>query len=167
MDPSPAEGEKRRTFLKRVATTAPILLTVAGRPAWANTCSISGMQSGNASRPGPVVCQGCSYTDWHATSSWPISKRTKFRELFTEDIYYDEKSIKRVVKKAAKGSARFELGAQAVAAALNAVTYGAETFGYDLSGIQTMYNCRVGNDDDDNLLRDLVSLNEGTNRTCG
>jgi len=90
----------------------------------------------------------------------------KFSTLFKQDPYYGDRHIESVVSKAVDGEPNFELGAQAVAAALNAATYGAETFGYDVSEIKTMYNCRVGNDDT-NLLRDLVSLNEGANRTCG
>ncbi|MGD2064115.1 MAG: twin-arginine translocation signal domain-containing protein [Nitrospirota bacterium] len=48
------ESRGRRQFLKRAAVAgAPVILTVASRPAWGHPCAPSGMCSGNASYANP------------------------------------------------------------------------------------------------------------------
>ncbi len=53
--------QSRRAVVKGVAGVAPVLLTVANRPAWANFCNHSGQLSGNLSNP-QHECggEGCS-----------------------------------------------------------------------------------------------------------
>lgn len=54
-------GEERRRFIKTAIVTAPVILTVAGRPVWAGNCSYSGQLSGNLSDSDePCGGEGCS-----------------------------------------------------------------------------------------------------------
>ncbi len=61
---APDRRRHRRRFLKGSLASAPIILTLASRPALANHCSISGMMSGNLSKPHEVECQGLSPGYW-------------------------------------------------------------------------------------------------------
>jgi len=178
---SPATGEGRRTFLKRVAATAPILLTVAGRPAWANTCTISGMCSGNISRPGQVQCQGLSLGYWKNTDVWPVgydpgaksdkkkckyftlsqlsqNRGTTFESVFGSADYGNGATLMQVLR--LHGNADpYRVGGQAVAAVLNAAYFGPESFGYTPDEIVMMYNARGGMDPA-GLADDLERLNK-------
>jgi hypothetical protein len=66
----------RRQFLKKAAlASAPVILTVASRPAWGHVCAPSGMCSGNASdaTEGTDCMTGAGPNAWAATgvSNWP------------------------------------------------------------------------------------------------
>ncbi|MEM7255084.1 MAG: hypothetical protein AAF493_27095, partial [Pseudomonadota bacterium] len=71
-------GQSRRRFAQ-IGLGGGLLTMAAGRPVWANQCSISGMMSGNLSRyPMQVVCGGCSPTFWsndathNSAHKWPM-----------------------------------------------------------------------------------------------
>ncbi|WJW74430.1 hypothetical protein QVG61_07850 [Thiohalobacter sp. IOR34] len=54
----------RRRFVKSALVTAPVMLTVASRPALAGArCTLSGMMSGNLSGP-TETCEGCTPGYW-------------------------------------------------------------------------------------------------------
>jgi len=182
---SPDVGEGRRRFLKRVVATTPILLTVAGRPAWANTCTLSGMQSGNLSRPGQVQCLGLSLGYWKEhPKAWPAGydpgcpctrrrrrrgqctqnwdNGTRFVDVFGDAYYGDDTTLMQVLRLGGDADPSM-CGAQAVAAVLNAACYGPESFGYTPGEIVDMYNARSG--DPAGLGADLECLNRRD--TCG
>ncbi|MFP5382055.1 MAG: hypothetical protein ACLGG4_07300 [Gammaproteobacteria bacterium] len=57
----PANPSRRK--LTGAALGATAVFTLSSRPVWANQCSISGMMSGNLSKP-QVVCEGCTPGYW-------------------------------------------------------------------------------------------------------
>ena len=75
LDASKSIKKGRRHFLIGAAKTAPVILTVAGRPALGAQCFPSGFASGNLSKPDePMSCGGLSPGYWknHITSGdWP------------------------------------------------------------------------------------------------
>lgn len=58
----PADPARRK--LAGAALGAGAVFTLSSRPVWANQCSISGMASGNLSRPGGMPCGGCTPGYW-------------------------------------------------------------------------------------------------------
>lgn len=67
-----AASSGRRRFLLGGIIATPAILTLTTRPALANQCSISGMQSGNLSRPNDVTCQGLTIGYWKTHPyDWP------------------------------------------------------------------------------------------------
>lgn len=68
----PASDGRRRFVLGGAATTTAIV-TLSSRPALANHCSISGMLSGNLSKPHDVTCQGLTPGCWKTQPNWPGS----------------------------------------------------------------------------------------------
>ncbi len=59
-----ARREARRRFLLGGAATAPVILTLTSRPAFASQCSVSGRQSGNLSKPADHQCVGLTPGYW-------------------------------------------------------------------------------------------------------
>lgn len=59
-----ARREARRRVLAGGLASAPLVLTLASRPALASHCSISGMTSGNLSSTHDVVCEGRTPGYW-------------------------------------------------------------------------------------------------------
>lgn len=61
-----------RRRLARAGLIAPVIVTLAGRTAWAANCTESGQLSGNLSNPGPACGgQGCSPGYWKThTERW-------------------------------------------------------------------------------------------------
>lgn len=65
-----------RRKLAKAALASPILASLATRPVWGTTCSISGMQSGNTSPGTPTECEGsgCTPGYWKgAPEAWVIN----------------------------------------------------------------------------------------------
>jgi len=138
------------------------------------------MLSGNASQPGAEVqCQGLTPGYWrNHPEAWPTSfspgtckKRnhggkckkwrndgTSFADGVFGDTDYDGKSMMRVLILGGNDD-RYQLGAHAVAAVLNAARFSVQTFGYNVSEIQSMYALRYLSDPE-GLKEDLQSLNE-------
>ena len=82
-------GGSRRRFLQGALAAAPVLMTVASRPAWGNICAPSGMASGNASDPTDVsVCMtGNGPETWKTlgVNNWPAPYNTnniRFDDVF-------------------------------------------------------------------------------------
>lgn len=82
----------RRGFLRGLVAASPAILTVAGRPAWANRCTHSGNMSGNisAAEEEPCAGEGCSpgfwvtHSDlWHAE----FGPNLLFLDVFGLDAY--------------------------------------------------------------------------------
>jgi hypothetical protein len=61
--PETAPIDASRRKLAGAALGATAVFTLASRPVWANQCSISGMMSGNLSRP-QETCEGCAPIYW-------------------------------------------------------------------------------------------------------
>lgn len=88
----PACSSGRRGFLRGLVAASPAILTIAGRPVWANQCTHSGNLSGNASAADGEPCagEGCSpgfwvtHTDlWHAE----FGTHLLFFDVFGVDAY--------------------------------------------------------------------------------
>ncbi|HKJ71543.1 MAG TPA: hypothetical protein VKA55_07300 [Gammaproteobacteria bacterium] len=87
-----AGGGSRRRFLQGLVSAAPGILTIAGRPAWANRCTFSGNLSGNLSAPDDEACagEGCSPGFWVTHSDlWhpEFSPDLLFSDVFGVDAF--------------------------------------------------------------------------------
>lgn len=179
----------RRRFIKGAAGVAPIIMTVASRPVLANNCSVSGAMSGNVSQPGnSIACMAYPASAWagldHPWTRTPYDKGTCAEALvggrcennvwvgdgtsfhdatkgFVPGLYPLDKSMIEVMLEPAKDLAGgpVELGPEAVAALLNAFTYG-EKYGYSVDQIQRIYARNYGSRDTD-LVAFLQWLNNG------
>jgi len=58
----------RRSFLRKSAIAAPVILSVKGKPAWGSTIVCSGSVSGNVSQHGEGTQSGCSQGRWKKIS---------------------------------------------------------------------------------------------------
>ena len=89
---SPAADSARRRFTAVLGGGA-VILTLAGKPVWANQCTVSGMMSGNLSAPKSTPCQGCTPGYWGACQhlgSWVGFKPTDtFNAVFGVTEYTD------------------------------------------------------------------------------
>ena len=82
----------RRRLLQGLATAGPGILTIAGRPAWANKCTHSGNQSGNTSAVDDEPCadEGCSPGFWAThTNLWheEFGPERLFYQVFGVDAF--------------------------------------------------------------------------------
>ena len=88
----PGNDGARRRFTAALGGGA-IILTLAGKPVWANQCTVSGMMSGNLSAPKGTPCQGCTPGYWGACQhldSWVGFKPTdSFNSVFGVTEYVD------------------------------------------------------------------------------
>lgn len=88
----PSNPSRRR--LAGAALGAGAVFTLSSRPVWANQCSISGMMSGNLSKP-KVVCGGCTPGYWrecqhfHSWSAAGFSVTDTFNSVFGVSQYVD------------------------------------------------------------------------------
>lgn len=71
--PSGLASNGRRRFVLGGAAATTTVVTLSSRPALANHCTISGMLSGNLSRPHDVTCQGLTPGCWKTQPTWPGS----------------------------------------------------------------------------------------------
>lgn len=87
----PVDPARRR--LAGAALGAGAVFTLSSRPVWANQCSISGMASGNLSRPGGTPCGGCTPGYWRSCQhlfAWKDYKPTDtFNDVFSVSEYVD------------------------------------------------------------------------------
>jgi hypothetical protein len=94
-DTGPDVHAAARRRLIRGAAAAPVLMSLASRPAMgaARQCAPSGFMSGNAS-PQPGVSAGCGGLSpgyWKTHSNWPspYTPSTKFHNVFTSKAKYN------------------------------------------------------------------------------
>lgn len=113
---------------KIVATGAslPIVTTIYGRPLMASSCTPSAFASANLSgRHDFSMCKSNSSEYWELnTSSWIIDPTVKYSSVFSDFVRYQNLTIGEVIS--LKNDQYFDLGRHAVAAYLNAVTYGSD-----------------------------------------
>ena len=65
-------NSSRRRFVLGGAASAPVIVTLASRPALANVCTVSGTLSGNMSRPDAADCRGLTPGYWKThPGAWP------------------------------------------------------------------------------------------------
>ncbi len=90
--PGAVTDSARRRFTAALGGGA-VILTLAGKPVWANQCTVSGMMSGNLSAPKGTPCQGCTPGYWGACQhldSWVGFKPTDtFNAVFGVTEYTD------------------------------------------------------------------------------
>jgi len=100
-------SKDRRRFIKRTIATAPFILTVASRPAWACNCTLSGQLSGNLSdQDGCCEGQGCSPGYWkNHTDMWhdKFPPNELFYYVFGVDAF-PESTLWQVIAMAEGGS---------------------------------------------------------------
>ncbi len=138
---------------RRFATaSAPVLLTLANRPAMANMCSVSGRMSGNMSGANMVKCVGDSPSEWVSSGAVPNDYQTiKFSDQYTgHSIPLQDPDLTL--------AAALDLGDQSilaniVAAELNIATYGESAYGINAI---TLRQWVIPNDP---CLPDLLILN--------
>ncbi len=182
-----ARLESRRRFLKGAGIAAPaVIMTVSSRPVLANHCTVSGTLSGNLSNPDDDhYCAGYTPGYWMNHTDWPVpyspgtcsdrrgghcrayENGTPFHAAYTNGAgqagsfagdLYGAASMMEVL--AMNGvDDRYQLGAHAVAALLNAAYFGPETFGYTVDQIIEMWALRY-NVDPEGLKEDFQLLNE-------
>lgn len=158
----PTQGDvniNRRRLAKAGVGVPAVLATLASRPVFANACSVSGMQSGNASpQPGQLPCGGCTPGFWQANaihkgaSAWPLSVRpeTTFNSIFGDSLYltcdtHQPLTMLQVLSLHGNEDPYCpNLGMHTVAALLNAMTFKAAgyDYGYSDGDIITMFNQR-------------------------
>lgn len=168
----PAVDAGRRKLAGSALGVATVF-TLSSRPVWANQCTISGMQSGNLSRPPEPPCEGCTPGYWkvevHLDSWGPTGFQTtdEFNTVFgvTQYVKSDGSNYTLLeVMRELEGNndpISPSLGFHAVAALLNAahpsVNYG-YTSGEIINLFQTYYLTKPAE------LKD--SLDDLNNRGC-
>jgi hypothetical protein len=132
---APVDASRRR--LTGGALGVAAVFTLASRPVWANQCTISGMMSGNLSKPQGPACEGCTPGYWKVQQhhdSWTGFQTTdKFNTVFGVTQYVkangNKMTLLEVLNLTGNQDPIFpELGGHAVSALLNAanssVNYG-------------------------------------------
>jgi len=136
----------RRKFSKTGLLAAPVIYTLASKPAFGNHCTISGHLSGNLSQQSnDHVCGGCAPTYWQGArpASWPIVPGTLFFDVtngFGIDVYPGETMIQVIQNWVVNGVASYQLGAEAVAALLNSIALGEEIYGMTPQLVVQLFN---------------------------
>lgn len=150
--------DQSRRKLNGAALGVAAVFTLASRPVWANQCTISGMASGNLSRPGGTPCEGCTPGYWkqeqhfHAWSGFKpvdikdlaghiVEKADTFNAVFGVDEYKKNGTAYTLLEvlhlKGHEDPIHSELGAHAVAALLNAAS--STNYGYTSGEIITLF----------------------------
>ena len=201
--PKNAPNTSRRRFVLGGGAMAPVIVTLASRPALANVCTVSGTLSGNMSRPDAVDCRGLAPSYWQTHPTlWPkyvvgpcnplsnpsgtctdysvpstddlagavlagaltqaevdayllAAHGTLFSSVFGPGLTIDSSLT---LMQALWADDTPVLG-HAVAAILNSVHFGAETFGYTEAEIVHMVETMIGGGNVAQLLTDLELLN--------
>lgn len=149
-DTTPSEpSSPSRRRLAGAALGAGAVFTLSSRPVWANQCSISGMMSGNLSKP-QVECHGCTPGYWKVDphlDSWAatgFSTTDTFNAVFGVTQYTRRDGTPYTlleVMRELNGNAdpiSTNLGFHAVAALLNAA-HPDVNFGYTAGEIITLF----------------------------
>ncbi len=87
---APVDTSRRKLAGSALGVAA--VFTLSSRPVWANQCSVSGMQSGNLSRPGATPCGGCTPGYWGRCQhfgSWRYPTTQTFNSVFGVTEYTD------------------------------------------------------------------------------
>lgn len=173
----------RRRLLKGAVVSVPLIMTVTSRPVLANHCTVSGTLSGNLSTPHDHMCLGLTPGYWgQHPFEWPspyyagdcvndvVGNHCKSNEYqqngtlfhdsslgFIGNLFSDD-TMMEVIQKMGY-SDKYQLGAHAVAALLNATQFGEESFGYTPQQIRDMWASRYLSDPE-GLKRDYQLLNE-------
>ncbi|ROR29648.1 hypothetical protein [Inmirania thermothiophila] len=159
---APAPDRTRRR-LTGAGLAAPVLLSVAARPAWGNRCTLSAQLSGNLSAP-TVTCEGLSPGYWkNHTSEWDhgtgLTYRTELRfhdpshgfpvRAFpdTGTVDFGDRTLLQVLQLTG-GDDPKRLGFHAVAAVLNAQRFYPGSFGYAPGDIVDIYRNWTGTAED-------------------
>lgn len=185
-----APDEGRRRFAKGLAVSAPVIMTLAGRPVWAaRNCSESGQLSGNLSDElafGPCGGEGCSPGFWKNNGiGWHYDYPTgaNFNAVFRVTAFEAGATLEDVILGSAEPlvpagcgfgneqpwkNALRQLGFHAVAALQNAAT----SVSYDLTVAEVILSVRnsttdaVSNCDKGYLETTKTSLETLNNQIC-
>ncbi len=181
-------SDSRRRFLKGASIAAPVIMTVASRPVLANHCTVSGTLSGNLSNPDDDhYCAGLTPGYWRNHVEWPYpytagrcdshtgggnhcdryvdgtpfhlgySNSQRQAGPFEGDLYGNLSMMEVIILNGRDD--RYQLGAHAVAALLNAAHFGVDIFGYTPQQIIDMWALRYAVDPE-GLKADYQLLNE-------
>jgi len=176
----------RRRMLKGAVVSVPLIMTVTSRPVLANHCSVSGTLSGNLSTPHDHICVGLTPGYWgQHPYEWPspyyagdcldgghdlVGKHCRSNEyqqngtLFHDHTFgfigtlFGDMTMMEVIQQQGYED-KYQLGAHAVAALLNATQFGEESFGYTPQQIRDMWASRYLSDPE-GLKYDFQLLNE-------
>ncbi len=147
--PSAEPSNPSRRRLAGAALGAGAVFTLSSRPVWASQCSISGMISGNLSKP-KVACEGCTPGYWKQDQHLDSWAATGFK---TTDTFNSVFGVTQYVRRNGKPYTLLEvmrelngnadpiatnLGFHAVAALLNAAHPGVN-FGYTAGELITLF----------------------------
>ncbi len=168
---SPTENSgadlSRRKFSKTGLLAAPLIYTLASKPAFGNHCSISGHLSGNLSKPHDHECGGCTPGYWgQHPENWPdlstvayhpgsctdgmAGPHCKFNSynndgtMFHDATYgfggslYPGDSMMIVIQRGGNEDF-YQLGAHACAALLNSIVLGEETYGMTPEQVKQLF----------------------------
>lgn len=131
------------------------VFTLGSRPVWANQCTISGMMSGNMSKPKGPACAGCTPGYWRQPQHLDSWLATGFRPSDTFNSVFGVTAYVRTdgtpytlleVLRELQGSGdpiSTNLGFHAVAALLNAAHPGVN-YGYEAGDIITLFINNIG-----------------------
>ena len=139
------QPNSRRGFFKKAAIASPILLSVAGKPAWGSTIICSGSISGNVSQFGDDIQGGCSQGRWKTIAetgtkpgsalpnAWPIGatvdgvafdRTTPFVDVFgVQPVLGDDKTLGEVGSTNTQGNGRAKTELFMIAYCLNWFTF--------------------------------------------
>ena len=140
----PATG--RRRLIQGGLSAGPLLLTLAGRPAYATCKQPSGFSiSGNLSRPEAFACNdskmGKKPGEWYTTGTWPCDRtNTKVSSLSGATSGSDTTTT--LVSCLAPGSSRTEVEKYIIAAYLNALNNRTPS---NPTEVRKMWQYRTGN----------------------
>ncbi len=164
---------RRQFLIKSAVYSAPIIMTVAASPVLANHCTVSGTLSGNLSQPGSDdhICVGLTPGYWgqhprewnslgfyagdcvqgwtgnHCSQNKYADNGTPFYSALGgpfDDSRFGAETMMQVIQKGGNED-RYQLGAHACAALLNATRFAADPYtdyGYTPLQIIDMYNAR-------------------------
>jgi len=149
----PGTVDVRRRRLLISSASAPVLLSIASRPAWGSACSPSALASANASgRHDYLVCANKSAGYWK-TQQWPsaVSRETLFSVAFNGSMVFGDRSLGAVLNLTGQVHNQLglseQLGFHTVGAYVNAHAFpggdGQLDFGYTPAQIVEIFNVGV------------------------
>lgn len=163
---TPVDASRRRLAGSALGVAA--VFTLSSRPVWATQCTISGMQSGNLSKPKGTTCNGCPPDKWkNKKDQWNskcgVSHSLKFKDVFMcNDVYKKNGTSCTLYEVLCKEGNSDECGCQAVAAYLNASDRNMG-FAYSPADIAALFRKHYGTTTHQQLQNSLALLN---NQNC-
>lgn len=162
----PVDTSRRKLAGSALGVAA--VFTLSSRPVWATQCTISGMQSGNLSKPKGPDCEGCPPDKWKPKKDqWGgkcgVTHGEKFKDVFMcSDVYRKNGRSCTLYEVLCKEGNADECGRQAVAAYLNAAASNIQ-FAYSPTDIADLFRKHYGKVTQQSFTDSLTTLN---NKIC-